>query len=125
MIDIKHVTLFDVAKTECIDGNPEQLLYEFELYNNYRRTRITNYLDQPMRSPLTVESLQIFVIDQFAQYSDKRERACQWHSLLVSTKLLFCCNYCKTYHVRGIKFFVEKRNIIIMKNVLYVCTRTM
>ena len=108
MIDIKQVTLFDVAKTECIDGNPEQLLYEFELYNNYGRTRITNYLDQPMRSPLTVESLRNFVIDQFAQYSDRTQT--QWNSLIRSIKLLYRCYYCRTYHVRNMKSFVEKGN---------------
>jgi len=109
MIDIKQVTLFDVAKKECIDGDPKQLLYEFEpLNNNRQKTRITNYPDQPMRSPLTVESLRNFVIDEFAQYSDRTQT--QWNSLIRSIKLLYRCYYCRTYHVRNMKSFVEKGN---------------
>jgi len=100
MIDIEQVTLFDVAKNEQ--------LYEYELMNNNRSVKITNYPDQPMRSPLTVESLRFFVIDQAAQYSLKEAKA--WATFVKSTKVLFRCYNCKTYHVRAIKFFSEGNN---------------
>ena len=38
MIDNKHVTLFDVATTEYINGDPEQLLYEFVLFHTGHRS---------------------------------------------------------------------------------------
>ena len=108
-IDIEQVTLFDVAKNEYIDDDLEQplkKLYKYELSNKQsNKPKIMNYPDQPMRSPLTVESLRNFVNDEYAQYPNRSR--IEWRRLIKSTKILYRCLYCKTYHVRSLTFFVD------------------
>ena len=87
VIDIKDVTIYDLAKTECIDHKPNQPLYEFKPYNN-NGTKVNNYLDQPMRMPLTFESLAAYLIGRFCEYDN--QTAQQWFELVQSTKLSFC-----------------------------------